>query len=75
MKKISPKEAKTFDQICMLQTDGWDTKNSWICLGEETVTICLQKNYQKATDSVTLDRKEFERLANWYFRPQRLRKS
>lgn len=71
---MTPREAKTLDQICKLQTDGKDTKEAWLIVDEGEVTICTQRNGEEATGKVRLSRRTFEALIRWYDKDQKERK-
>jgi hypothetical protein len=64
-RKLRPIEARTFKQICSLPRDGYDTKNFWILI-DGGIVICEQQNGKESTNSMTIPRAEFDRLARWY---------
>lgn len=72
-KMLSPHEARRTRDAIRLQRDNVDTRHGWILLDGGSVVIAQQQDGQPATAMVTLPRREFARLARWYFRPQRLR--
>jgi hypothetical protein len=72
MKTLSPRKAKTFNQICSLQTDGKHTKNSWICLNSgSSIAIHNQRNGEESTGRVVISKREFNALIDWYNREQK----
>lgn len=64
--KLTPRTAKSFEQICSLKCDNIQTKDSWILIDVGVVHIHNQRNGEESTGEVTLTRKEFERFADWY---------
>lgn len=66
MKKLIPRNAKTFSQICKLKYDNVDTKNSWILIDEGVIHIYNQKSGEEPTGNITLTRREFNRFVDWY---------
>jgi hypothetical protein len=69
-KELTPKTANTFNQICKLKRDNVSTRNSWMSLAGDGnakhISIYNQKSGEKATGSVTLTKKEFERFIKFY---------
>lgn len=65
-KKLKPIEARTFDQICSLPRDGYDTKRFWLLVNIGTVTLCEQQNGKPSTNTMELPRAEFDKLVRWY---------
>lgn len=72
MKKLSPRETKTFKQLCSLKTDNTESKESWILVDVGTVHIHNQKNGEHSTGEVTLSRKEFNKFVDWYNKKQKV---
>lgn len=70
MKKLSPRNAKTLNEICSLRTDHHDLKHSWILTDGVNVTITKQDVGCLSTESVTLPRREFNLLIDWYVKEQ-----
>lgn len=73
-KKLSPRKARTFNQICSLNRDNLSSKHGWIVVDDEgSVTIAEQANGCEAKGIVRLPRREFNRLVDWYNKEQELR--
>jgi hypothetical protein len=71
---LSPRNAKTFKQLCSLRTDNTQSKTSWILLDVGTVHIHNQKNGENSTGEVTLTRREFNQFVDWYNGQQKVRR-
>lgn len=67
----SPRVAKTFNQLCQLQTDNINSKTSWLLVDEGVVYIHNQINGHPSTGSITLTRREFNRFVDWYNKNQK----
>lgn len=67
---MKPRHATKDNEIARLQTDNHSTKTAWILIGEQTVTLTRQKNGEPDTGSVTLTRRDFHALIDWYQRGQ-----
>lgn len=64
---MTPREAKTFDDICSLPRDNVSTDEHWIIInGENDVCISTQRNGEPRTESVHLPRETFEAFIDWY---------
>lgn len=63
---ITPKTANTFNKVCKLERDNISTRKSWMSINGGSVCICNQMNGESSTGSVTLTKKEFERLIKFY---------
>lgn len=70
---MRPYDAKTDDQVCALRRDNYSTDQSWILAGGDTVTLSEQGPGEVATQSITLSRREFNKLIGWYMRDQKPR--
>ena len=70
----SPRVAKTFNQLCQLQTDNINSKTSWLLVDEGVVYIHNQIKEHPSTGSVTLTRREFNRFVDWYNKNQKPRR-
>jgi hypothetical protein len=74
MKELSPRQAKTFDDVCKLNTDNHSLKDYWICLtGNNKINITKQRVGASSTESISIDRKSFNHLIDWYLKPQKLK--
>ena len=70
---MTPRRAVKLDDICKLQTDHHDTCDAWIIIDGPQVTISKQRNGEPRTASVTLSRRSFNVLIDWYNRDQKVR--
>ena len=68
---MTPRQAKTFNQICTLQADKTETQNSWLMLEEDVVYLTNQKSGEPPTGEVEISRKDFEKFIAWYDRDQK----
>lgn len=64
-KRLKPIEARTFEQVCTLPRDGYDTKHFWILIDGDIV-ICEQEFGKAPTATMKIKRAEFDRMARWY---------
>ena len=71
-KTLSPRKTVTFNQICSLQTDNAGTKNFWIQLDVGSVHLCEQTSGEAAKGSLTIPRRDFNKLIEWYLKEQKL---
>ena len=65
-KTMTPREARTFKQICAMPRDGLDSTDFWFSVAENSVTICEQKVGAAATVMLTIPRQRFNRFIDWY---------
>lgn len=65
-KKLTPREARTFKQICDLPSSSVDTPSHWILLGSRGITICEQRLGGAGQRQVILPRRTFEKFIDWY---------
>jgi hypothetical protein len=63
---MTPREAKTFDELCKLPRDNVDTDAHWLMADVDTVTIAAQRNSEECTAKVKLPRATFEAFIDWY---------
>ncbi len=71
-KKLSPRKAKG-DQIIKLNTDNKDTEDYWILLNENHITMTEQRTGEGVKNSIQFERKQFNKLIDWYNREQTLK--
>lgn len=73
-KKLSPKEAKTIKEVCSLETDNYSTKDFWIMVDpcNKDVTIMNQRVGESATQKISIHKKDFNKLIEWYLKDQKL---
>jgi len=68
----SPREVRTFKKLSKLKTDNKFTKDYWIRVDYETVTIVEQRNGESAKNCIVFKKSQFNRLIDWYNRKQTL---
>ena len=71
---MSPKMAQTFNAVCRLKTDSFDVGNFWVLHGGNVISFAEQKLGHKATQTITIPKKTFDRMIAWYLREQKLTK-
>ncbi len=59
------------DKILQIRRDNLTAGDFWILADGHDVTVCAQQPGHAATASVTIPRKEFNRLVDWYMRDQK----
>ncbi len=64
-------ECSTIDQICELRYDNRTHKDCWILSDGYRVTIAEQRVGESPTQSITIPRKTFNKLIEFYTRQQR----
>lgn len=64
--ELTPREARTFDQICSLRRDGASYGDYWIQLEEMVVTLVEQKIGERPRSITALPRHVFEKFIRWY---------
>ena len=54
-----------------LQTSTWNGTEFWMLVQHDgAVSICQQCNGERVTASITIPRRTFQRMLDWYYRPQ-----
>lgn len=71
LKAMSPHEARTNDEICSLQSDNYSTAEGWLMIDGNRVTICQQRDGERAASMASFSRGAFKRMLDWYLRPQK----
>lgn len=74
---MTPRKAVYPRDIYGLRSDNHSTKQGWIALDGGEVTICAQRPGELprgSTGTVSLSRRDFNALVDWYNRPQKLRR-
>lgn len=71
----SPKTARTFNQLCSLRTDNISFPWGWVIVSEDQITIAMQKNGERATATIDISKRDFNRLIRWYEKPTAERES
>lgn len=69
-KTISPRNCKTIEDVCNKRRDNFSTEKFWILADESSVTITEQKKGGEPNQSITIPKKDFDKLADWYYREQ-----
>lgn len=72
---VSPAQARTHDDQCKLNRDNINARHGWILLDGPRVSIAQQTTGEAAKAIISLTRTDFEKLARWYFKPQKLRRA
>lgn len=72
-KRLSPKQARTNDQLCELNRDNTNAGDFWMLTNGDTVTIAHQAEGENPVGMVTIPRELFIRFINWYQRPQKVK--
>ena len=67
---LSPRGAKTFNQLCSLRRDNWSWGDWWIMSDGGTVSITQQKVGESPSQEISVPMSAFNRLIDWYNRPQ-----
>jgi hypothetical protein len=62
----APIELRTEAQLIKAPRDNLSTPNYWLLVGPSEVTLCQQRNGEESTGTLTIPRREFDRLARWY---------
>lgn len=73
--KMSPKSAKSMKQVCRLESDNFDADGFWILHGINTISLAQQRLGEPCKESITIPKKEFDRMIEWYMREQVLDKT
>ena len=69
--KLSPREARN-DQFAKLNSDNKSTESYWILINENHVTMTEQTPGEIPKRSISFDKKQFNKLIDWYNRGQKL---
>lgn len=67
--KLSPRKARS-DQFTKLHSDSRQTKNYWILLTEDYITIARQTSGESCTQEIQIEKTQFNKLIDWYNRKQ-----
>lgn len=66
----SPQTANTNAKVCTLKRDNIDVGgNHWCLVDECTVTICRQAPGEAAEATITLSKRDFNRIVKFYTTP------
>lgn len=63
---LTPREARTDQQICDLPRDNVSTRRYWIMLSGEGVVIAKQTRGEPCESSMMIPLRDFHRLIDWY---------
>ncbi len=69
--KLSPRKARS-DQFPKLNSDNKSTENYWILINENHITMTEQASGENPKGSICFDRKQFNKMIDWYNREQKL---
>jgi hypothetical protein len=67
--KLSPRQAKTNAEVCALRRDNLSAGNFWMLVDDGEVTITAQKPGESSTAMITMSKRNFNRLIDWYNKP------
>ncbi len=70
--KLSPREAKTFDEVCLLQCDNKAFGKADILIHEDRVSIWPESKTSEGW--IVLSKRDFNRMIDWYNKEQLTRK-
>ena len=70
-KTLSPRQARTWDQLCSLRRDNSSWGDWWILTDGLNVAIYQQKPGETSTQEISIPIGTFNRLIDWYQRPQK----
>ena len=73
MKVKRPYDCGSFDEVCELQTDHHELKNWWISVDGYEVSIYEQRSGETVHSSVSVPKRQFDALVQWYMRQQKVR--
>lgn len=65
-KPRTPSQARTFNQICDLESDGCATGDFWLSLGAREVVIHEQAVGEESKQKIKIPRHVFEKFIRWY---------
>lgn len=69
--KLSPKEARTYEQLCSLRATLWNCKWGWILTADGEITIQHQPRGEPRIQEITIPKRVFDKMVEWYLKPQR----
>ncbi len=73
MKTKRPIDCGNEDQVCELQTSLHTLKNFWILTEGYRVSLYEQKSSESPTQHITIPKRQFDALVEWYMREQECR--
>lgn len=71
-KMMRPRDASTLDDVCSLPRDNITSGDYWALLmgdGGDSITLTKQRVGKNATESISITRRDFNRIVDWYMRP------
>jgi hypothetical protein len=71
--KMAPRDASGLGDVCRLQADNHSVRSGWILFDGSRVSLVKQRSGEASTASVHFTAREFDALARWWFREQKLR--
>ena len=67
IKKVrTPREAKTFAQICEMPRDNWSYGDFWMMVVGPDVVITKQRSGEMSTEKIKIPRRVFNRFVDIY---------
>jgi hypothetical protein len=67
-----PRDCKTIDDVCEIQRDNKDVGDFWMITDGYTVSIHEQKMGEPSKQQISIPRATFNKLIDWYSRPQKI---
>ena len=72
-KQLRPRDCRGLNAVCQLRTDHHDIKGAWILWDGYELSIKKQNDGEAPTQEIDFTRAEFNRLVDWWNRPQTIR--
>jgi len=69
-KKLSPRNAKTENELCSLQSDNKSVKDYWIMIEGAKISIAKQTLGSEADWCFSIPKRQFNALIDWYNKEQ-----
>ena len=74
VKTRAPRDARTLDDLCALTRDTVTYGEFWALTDGHTVTLARQRVGEAAAEIISIPRRTFNLIVNWYTKPQRVRR-
>ncbi len=71
-KMMRPRDARSHSQVAKIPRDNVTYAGTWALLngdGKSTITITRQRRGENATESISIPRRDFDRIVDWYMKP------
>lgn len=72
VKSLSPRNANSFDKVCLLNRDNKTVGDCWILTDGSQVSIVQQNLGEAPRQEISIPRAQFNRLIAWYLKEQKL---